>query len=77
MTERKVYIGSAGPFLYDDTDLVADEDGDFPGQYFAGITAEQVQVTEIPVLGTDVLRYEDIIGFNLADRAMAYYFGVM
>ncbi len=32
MTVFKVYIGSTGPFTYDDTDSVNDVDGDFPGE---------------------------------------------
>lgn len=32
MAIKKVYIGSIGPFLYDDADLVDDPDGDFPGE---------------------------------------------
>jgi len=32
MTLRKLYIGSVGPIVYDDTDLVDDPDGDFVGE---------------------------------------------
>ena len=32
MTERKVYLGSEGPFLYDDTELLLDPDSDWAGE---------------------------------------------
>lgn len=32
MAEKKVYIGSIGPFLFDDADDVDDPDGDFVGE---------------------------------------------
>lgn len=31
MATKKYYIGSEGPFLFDDTDLINDPDGDFVG----------------------------------------------
>ena len=31
MARRKIYFGSLGPFIYDDEDLINDQDGDFPG----------------------------------------------
>ena len=37
MTERKIYFGSIGPFVFDDADLVADQDGEFPGETFKGL----------------------------------------
>jgi len=37
MTQRKLYIGSVGPFLYDDEDPINDEDGDFAGEGFTGV----------------------------------------
>lgn len=33
MATKKVYIGSIGPFEYDDTELIDDPDGDFAGEY--------------------------------------------
>ena len=32
MAIKKVYVGSLGPYLYDDTDPVNDPDGDFAGE---------------------------------------------
>lgn len=37
MTQRKLYIGSVGPFLYDDEDPINDEDGEFAGESFTGM----------------------------------------
>ena len=32
MADKKIYAGSFGPFLYDDTDDIDDADGDFSGE---------------------------------------------
>jgi hypothetical protein len=37
MAEQKIYIGSTGPFLYDDADPIDDVDGDLAGQDYKGI----------------------------------------
>jgi len=37
MAEQKIYIGSVGPFLYDDADPIDDSDGDLAGQNHGGI----------------------------------------
>lgn len=37
MAVQKIYIGSLGPFLYDDADLIGDVDGDFSGETFKGL----------------------------------------
>lgn len=42
MTERKVYIGSHGPILYDDTDLINDGDGDFSGKCFGPLISDGI-----------------------------------
>lgn len=42
MAEKKIYIGSVGPFLYDDTDNIDDPDGDFSGQTLKGLTTDGV-----------------------------------
>jgi hypothetical protein len=59
MTEQKVYIGSQGPYLYDDADDVADSDGDFSGQKFRGIVTNQMAASESPVEDEEVLRALD------------------
>lgn len=40
MAERKVYIGSVGPFLFDDADLINDSDGDFSGETYGGFVTD-------------------------------------
>jgi len=40
VTERKIYFGSHGPYLYDDTDLIGDGDGDFSGQAYDSIVTD-------------------------------------
>lgn len=40
MAIKRVYIGSIGPHLYDDTILVNDPDGLFPGQTDNAITTD-------------------------------------
>ena len=60
MALRKVYIGSVGPFLYDDTDPIDDADGDFAGEDSRGlITNGQLIVEEAPSKPGHVLRQED------------------
>lgn len=40
MAEKKIYIGSVGPLLYDDTDNIDDPDGDFSGQTQEGLVTD-------------------------------------
>ncbi len=40
MALRKIYFGSLGPFVYDDTDLINDYDGDFAGQFRGAIVTD-------------------------------------
>ena len=40
MAEKKIYIGSHGPSLYEDDDLISDADGEFDGQYFGGLVTD-------------------------------------
>jgi len=61
MTLRKVYYGSLGPFYYDDTDPIDDEDGDFAGEDQKGlITNGPVKVENVPTEDFDVLRLNDL-----------------
>ena len=61
MTIRKLYIGSVGPFIYDDTDLVNDYDGDFSGEYRQGfLTDGYVKTTATPNSTGEVLRFDEI-----------------
>ena len=61
MAEKKVYIGSEGPFLFDDTDTVDDPDGDFAGLNQKAITAEQLQITSAPSGTGEVVRWDELI----------------
>ena len=61
MTVHKYYIGGMGPYLYDDTELINDADGDFAGEYQSGlITSGEVKTTKIPTAGDEVLRLDDL-----------------
>lgn len=40
MAVKKIYVGSFGPALYDDTDLISDEDGDFSGETYGGLKTD-------------------------------------
>lgn len=63
MAEKKTYLGSQGPYLFDDTDNLDDPDGDFSGQGQVGIiTDSQVVATEfvgIPVSSVSVSNIDD------------------
>jgi len=40
MAEKKIYIGSVGPFLYDDEDDINDADGDFAGETMQSLRSD-------------------------------------
>ena len=46
MAEQKIYIGSHGPFLYDDTDPIDDPDGDFAGESMSGMALSGQMIVE-------------------------------
>lgn len=61
MALKKVYIGSVGPFLYDDADLVGDPDGDFSGASMQGILTDGgLQSAKVPTDPNDAVRKTDI-----------------
>lgn len=61
MAEQKVWIGSTGPLLYDDTDLLDDEDGDLPTATYNGlVTTGQMIVNSPPIVNGNVIRKEDV-----------------
>jgi len=61
MAEKKIYIGSVGPYLYDDANLIEDEDGDFPGKSYKAITSNgQMHLTQAPIDGEEIVRLEDL-----------------
>ena len=61
MAVKKVYLGSIGPYLFDDTDDIDDPDGDFAGRQVAPITAEQLQITSAPAANDQVIRFQELI----------------
>ena len=61
MALKKVYIGSIGPFVYDDTVPVNDPDGDFAGEDHKTITTDgQLCVEQGPVQDEEVVRLVDL-----------------
>lgn len=61
MAEQKVWMGSVGPFLYDDTDLIDDVDGDMPSATHSGIvTTGQMIINQAPSVDGNVLRMQDV-----------------
>ena len=71
MAEKKIYLGSVGPFLYDDADLIADYDGDFDGEYRKGLTTNgQLFVDEVPSEDNNIVRLTDLTGRVLTPVAV-------
>lgn len=61
MAERKLYIGSVGPFLYDDDVAIDDPEGDFAGEDHCGVVTDgQLLVEAAPSSNHHVLRFGDI-----------------
>ena len=83
MAERKIYIGSEGPFLYDDTELIDDPDGDFSGEtQYSALADGPMKATEflgIPVMGVSVANIDDpsaelnLLGASLIGGLLAAY----
>ncbi len=61
MATKKYYIGSLGPFLFDDTANIDDPDGDFAGETLRSLTTNgQLRIEQAPVDSKEILRLEDI-----------------
>ena len=63
MTAHKVYIGSTGPYLFDDDVAIENRDGSWPfvGKYRgAVITDGAIQTTKVPNEAGDMLRFDEI-----------------
>ena len=61
MAEQKIYIGSVGPFLFEDTDPIDDEDGDFSGETQQAMrTAAPIRTSHSPSDDNDVIRLVDM-----------------
>jgi len=65
MAEQKVWVGSVGPFLYNDADLYEDEDGDLSGQEYVGVATTGTMVAVgTPSNDNEVLRWQDRHSFS-------------
>lgn len=61
MTERKFYLGSWGPFYYDDADDIDDPDGDFTGESHTGLRCSGgIKIDQAPIEDDEVLRKGDL-----------------
>jgi len=61
VTERKFYIGSMGPYLFDDADPIDDQDGDFSGENYKGIrTDSSLKAQELEGIVISSLAVADI-----------------
>jgi len=69
MATKYYWIGSTGPFKYDDTSVVNDSgllyDGATAPDQAPVITTGQLNIKEAPTLGTHVLRSDDVGGGGL------------
>lgn len=62
MAEKKIYIGSVGPYLFEDDELIEDTDGAFSGELRrAFVTDHQIYVGGAPSGPYDVSRYTDLL----------------
>lgn len=72
MAIKKVYIGSVGPYQYDDADPIDDVDGDFPGENQRAVTTNaQMLISTAPSVGEEVVRLVDLTGVLLTPVAVA------
>jgi len=63
MAIHKYYVGSLGPYLYDDNDPVNDPDGDFTGEKFKSfLSTGQLKIQAPPTGEGELVRYQDILG---------------
>ena len=61
MAEQKIYIGSVGPFLYDDTDPIDDADGDFAGESIGGLALTgQAIIETAPTQANQIARKQEV-----------------
>ena len=72
MAEKKIYIGSVGPALFEDDEAIDDEDGDFAGELRHSITSNrQMLITEAPTGNEEIIRLTDIDGRLLTPLSVA------
>lgn len=72
MARKKLYIGSLGPYLYDNAKAIDDPDGDFAGRdNEALVTDGQLIVEEAPTEDYHVVRIDDLGAMILPPIAVA------
>lgn len=71
MAEKKYYVGTHGPYFYDDADDIDDPDGDFSGEKRRGITTDgQIKVDTKPGDNKEIVRMEDLEDGSILDGDM-------
>ncbi len=78
MAEKKVYIGSFGPFLFDDTDSIDDSDGDFSGMSHKGLVTDGgIIMGSMDLLDTDASNVLSLVWNedDTADRTLSILVG--
>jgi len=61
LTIKKVFIGSLGPHLYDDTDPIDEYEGDFSGENRQSLVTDgQMLIEEAPDEDNEVPRLKDL-----------------
>jgi hypothetical protein len=78
MAQQKYYIGSMGPYLFDDTINLLDPDNDFPGETQSGfITSGPIKTLHTGTTDDDLVRRADIAAFVAGefDDNEKFYFG--
>jgi hypothetical protein len=66
MATKRVWLGSLGPHLYDDTEVVDDEDDIMTGYTREGLMVEgQILTLEAPTLDAHAVRLEDKLAGDL------------
>ena len=72
MAKKKVWIGSVGPYVYDDVNTYADAVGQ------VGLRTEGKMLSEgVPTNPDDVIRLSDIGGAVTVPESHAFFFGLL
>lgn len=75
MARKKYYIGSMGPYLYDDTDDINDAEGDFPGETRCSFRTDgPMRCASEPIDPEDLVRRKDLL--DLIHPVNSIYFSV-
>jgi hypothetical protein len=64
MAIKRVYIGSLGPFIWDDTDPVNDPDGLFPGETQKALVTDSMIFSGIFIVG--IVRFNTVENLTIA-----------